>query len=136
MALLNWSRKRYTVGVAALDDQHTVFIGSLNKLHAAMIQGKGRDITGPLLHALTSSTHEHFSAEEALMASTGFSGLAEHRAEHQGFDAKLEELNVQYEQGDDEVCIPLLKLMRDWISTHILEEDRKYMPWLNEHDVH
>jgi len=33
------------------------------------------------------------------------------------------------------VSIELLRFMRDWISTHMLEEDRKYAPWMQSHGV-
>ncbi|MDR3739024.1 MAG: bacteriohemerythrin [Terracidiphilus sp.] len=136
MALLNWNRRRYSVGVAKLDDQHAVFIGGLNKLHGAMIMGQGKTITGHLLQTLIDNAREHTSAEEALMTSTNYPGLAHHRAEHQKLVAKFAELQAQHQKGEDSVCIPLLQFMRDWLSTHILEEDRKYTPWLQEHGAH
>ena len=135
MALLNWNRRKYTVGVIRLDSDHAAFIRGLNQLHAAMMHGKGKAITGPLLHALTADAREHFSLEETLMTSTKYPGLAHHHAEHLELEEKLEELNARHEQGEKAVCIPLLRLMRDWLSNHILEEDRKYGPWLKEHDV-
>jgi hemerythrin len=119
--------------VAKLDDQHAIFIGNLNRLHAAMIRGKGRQITGPLLEALIAAAREHIAAEEELMASTNYPGLAEHRSEHKTLTATLEELQAQRGRGDTEVSIALLRFMRDWISKHILEEDRNYAPWMQSH---
>jgi hemerythrin len=133
MALLNWNRGRYSVGVAELDNQHAIFIGNLNRLHAAMIRGQGKRITGPLLELLIAAARDHIAAEEELMTYTNYPGLAEHRGEHRTLAAKLEELKAQHGRGETTVSIPLLRFMRDWISTHILEEDRKYGPWLNEH---
>ena len=135
MALLNWNRRRYSVGVAKLDDQHAIFIGNLNRLHAAMIRGKGKQITGPLLEALIAAAREHITAEEELMASTNYPGLGEHRGEHKTLTAKFEELQAQHGRGDTAVSIELLRFMRDWISTHMLEEDRKYAPWIQSHCV-
>ncbi len=136
MALLNWNRKRYSVRVAKLDDQHSAFIANLNKLHGAMIQGRGKTITGPLLQTLIAYAHEHLSAEEELMKATNYPDLDQHRADHRGLVKKLEELQAQHEQGDATVCITLLRFMRDWISTHLLEEDSKYTPWMEKHGVH
>ncbi len=135
MALLNWNLAKYSVGVANLDHQHAAFIRSLNRLHATMLRGKGRDITGSLLLELTANWHDHFSAEEKLMTSTGYRGLAHHRAEHQCLNAKLVELKALHDRGEVSASIPLLNLMRDWISTHLLEEDQRYAPWLHEHGV-
>ena len=135
MALLNWNRRRYSVGVAKLDDQHAIFIGNLNRLHTAMIRGKGKQITGPLLEALIAAAREHITAEEELMASTNYPGLIEHRGEHKTLTAKFEELQAQHGRGDTAVSIELLRFMRDWISTHILEEDLNYAPWMQSHCI-
>jgi hemerythrin-like metal-binding protein len=134
MGLLRWSRK-YSVGVTKLDDQHTAFIASLNKLHAAMIRGQGKAITGPLLQALVAYAREHTSAEEELMSSTNYPGLEQHRAEHRKLVAKFEELKTAHEQGEASVCIALLRFMRGWISEHIQEHDQAYTPWLTGHGV-
>jgi hemerythrin-like metal-binding protein len=115
MALLNWRRKRYSVGVPALDSQHAAYIRCLNKLHAAMIRGEGRSVTGPLLRNLILGARDHFSAEEELMTSTNYPGLVHHPAEHRAFAAKLEELIERHEQGETIVSIPLLRFMRDWL---------------------
>jgi hemerythrin len=31
--------------------------------------------------------------------------------------------------------LEMLKFLRDWLSNHVVEEDQKYQPWLNEHGV-
>lgn len=123
------------MGVTKLDAQHGAFLGELNKLHAAMMRGQGKSVTGPLLRNLIAGARQHFSEEEELMSSTGYPGLAHHSAEHQQFDRYLEELNARHEQGENSLSIPLLRFMRDWLSTHILQEDREYGPWLHKHGV-
>lgn len=135
MAFLNWSLKKYSVGVAELDSQHGAFIASLNKLHAAMIRGEGRSVTGPLLRSLTAGARAHFSAEEQIMTSTNYPGFVEHRARHQKFDLKLESLITRHEMGESALSIPLLKLMRHELANHLLKEDRKYISWMHEHNI-
>ncbi len=135
MAFISWSFKKYSVGVAALDTQHGAFIRALNKLHAAMLKGHGRNVTGPLLRSLTADARKHFSTEEELLVSTNYPDAINHRAQHQEFDAKLENLIARHELGETALCIPLLKLMRNELAHHLLDEDGKYSLWLHEHDV-
>ena len=78
MALLTWSSK-YSVGVQRMDEQHTVLFGMLNDLHESMMKGQAKQIVGPLLKKLAAYTQEHFTAEEGLMRTSGYAGLAQHR---------------------------------------------------------
>ena len=75
MALMTWSGK-HSVGVNALDSQHKTLMRVLNELHAASMQGKVREIAGPLLRLAVSLANEHFSDEERLMETTRYPGLA------------------------------------------------------------
>ena len=51
MALLKWSKK-YSVNVNLLDDQHAEFVRAMNEIHAAMLSGRGQDVTAPMLDRL------------------------------------------------------------------------------------
>jgi hemerythrin len=135
MALLKWSKK-YSVGVKAMDDQHVKLIKRLNELHAAMLKGQGQSVAGPLLSRMTDESREHFVAEERLMESTKYPGLAEHRAEHQGLAAKLEEFISHYELGDQTMYPPLLRFMGNWLHDHMLTVDQQYTQWMNERGIH
>jgi len=133
MALLNWNRKKYSVGDATIDAQHASFIRLLNRFHAAMLRGSGSSVTGSLLRQLIAAVREHFSTEEEMMTSSKYPGLAHHRAEHQRAAASLIELNDRYERGESHVSISVLRRVRDWLSAHMLDEDGKLGRWLKEH---
>jgi len=134
MALLRWT-KEYSVGVNALDRQHRAFLGNLNRLHAAMLRGRGKTVTGPLLRELSDYVRDHFATEESLMKATNYSGLLEHHARHEEFDRHLNELAALFERGDTGLSILLLTFMREWIAEHIQKDDKAFGPWLNDHGV-
>ena len=134
MALMNWSSK-YSVGVKALDAQHQTMMEILNKLHAAAMKGKAREVADPLLDKLTSLANEHFSAEEMLMESVKFPGLAAHRAQHREMAGKIAEITVGHREGDASVYVPFLYFMGDYQTKHMQTEDREYARWLAAHDV-
>lgn len=133
MALLNWNRKKYSLGDALIDAQHASFIRLLNRFHAAMLHGRGRSETGPLLRQLIASVREHFSTEEEMMTSKNYPGLDHHRTEHQRAAASLIQLNDRYERGESDVSISVLRRVRDWLSAHMLDEYGKLARWLKEH---
>ena len=134
MALLTWN-KTYSVGVQALDSQHTVLFGLLNDLHAAMMKGQAQSLTGPLLRKLADYTRSHFAAEEQMMASARYPGLTEHRAKHRDLIRQVEEFSGRFEKGEIALNLHLMNFLRDWLMNHIQKTDREYGPWLNEHGV-
>lgn len=134
MALIIW-KKKYSVGVKALDNQHKALIGILNEFHAAMLKGRGESIGGHVLLRLKNYSGEHFPAEERLLESIKFPGLAQHREYHRGFIEKLEEFNSRHEKGDHGMYVSLLYFIRDWQTRHLLQHDREYIPYLAESEI-
>ncbi len=132
MALLKWSNK-FSVGVKALDHQHTGLFDILNDLHDAMMKGQAQTQTGPLLRKLVDYTQRHFAAEEAMMASTGWPKLAEHRVKHRDLIKQVGEFVTRHEKGDLTLNLQLMNFLRDWLTTHIEKTDKEYGPWMNQH---
>jgi hemerythrin len=134
MALMTWSNK-YSVGFEALDNQHKAMMRTLNELHAAAMRGRAHKVAGPLLRQIVSLTNEHFSAEEGLMESTGYPGLAAHRDQHRELSGKIAEFVSRHKSGDAAVYTPLLYFVRDYQTKHMQSEDQEYAPWLMAHGV-
>jgi hemerythrin-like metal-binding protein len=134
MALMTWNSS-YSVGIRTLDHQHTGLFENLNDLHTAMMKGHAQSLTGPLLRKLADYTRKHFAAEEALMASTRYPGLASHRELHRGLTRQVEEYVARFEKGEITLNLQLLDFLRNWLTNHIQKTDKEYGPWLNEHGV-
>jgi hemerythrin len=134
MALVTWNQK-YSVGVRALDDQHTGLFDIMNDLHSAMMKGEAHTQTGPLLKKLVAYTRTHFAEEESLLARTKYPGLAAHRDLHETLVKQVEGYVGRYERGEITLNVHLLNFLRDWLTNHIRKADLQYGPWLNEHGV-
>jgi hemerythrin len=135
MALMTWNNG-YSVGVRAIDSQHTTLFNLLNGLHEAMMKGQSENLTGPLLHKLVDYTRDHFSAEEAMLAAANYPGLAQHRIAHRDLARQVEGYVAKFEKGEGAINIKLLVFLRDWLTDHIQGTDKKYGQWLNQHGVH
>jgi hemerythrin-like metal-binding protein len=131
MALLNWS-ERYSVGVKQLDGQHMQLVDTLNSLHDGMMKGEAQKVTGALLMKLVDYTHNHFATEEKIFASTKYPAADRHRAEHTALTRQVEDFVDRYDRGEIALNVQLLNFLRDWLTTHILKEDKEYGPWLNK----
>jgi hemerythrin len=134
MSLMTWSDS-FSTGVKAMDEQHKGLVNTLNELHAAMLGGKDKSATGPLLERLLKYTREHFAAEEALMTRTSFPKLAAHQSKHKDLTNQVEEFAARYQRGELSLNVDLLMFLRDWLITHIQKEDREYGPWMNQNGV-
>ncbi len=135
MALVKWEVGR-SVGVKILDEQHEAMLAVLNDLHTAALRGKMQRVTSEQLSKLTRWSQEHFRTEERLMESTGYPGLAEHRAKHQELTRTIGEYISRHEESDCTCYVQLLYFVRNWFRDHVKEEDQKYTPWLNAHGIH
>jgi hemerythrin len=130
MALMIWDEK-YSVGVKSIDDQHSVLFEAINALHAAMMRGDARKMTGPLLRDLLAYTREHFSAEEKILAAAQYPQLPEHRAKHKDLTDHVAGYVQSFERGELSLSLHLLNFLRDWLGNHILKVDRQYAPWVS-----
>ena len=135
MPLLTWNDS-FSVGVRAIDSQHSTLVAILNELYDAMMQGHAKKVTGPLLHKLIKYTREHFTAEEAMMSAAKYPGLAGHHREHEKLTKQVGEYAVRFERGECTVNIELLKFLRTWLTDHIQHTDKAYGPCLVQHGIH
>ena len=134
MPLVVWSEK-LSVGVKAVDDQHTVLFDTINELHAAMMKGQARTIVGELLCKLLLYTRNHFSDEEKMLEDANYPGLAVHQIKHRALTKQVEEYIARFQKGDLTLSNELASFLSDWLKTHILSVDQSYGPYMNEHGV-
>ena len=130
MPLIQWN-DYFSVGVRTIDSQHKKLVDTLNELHDAMLGGQARHVTGPILERLLQYTRDHFSAEEVMMASAAYPGLAEHKLLHLDLTRQVEGYIARFQHGEITLNLHLMHFLRDWLTQHILREDRNYAPALH-----
>ena len=135
MALLTWNDEKYSVGVKELDGQHKKLVDTLNLLHEGMMKGQAQSVTGPLLMKLVDYTRDHFAAEEKIFATTRYPQAARHKNEHVELTRQVVDFVGRYDRGEIALNVQLLNFLRDWLTNHILKEDKEYGPWLNKAGV-
>ncbi len=134
MPLVVWSEK-FSVGVMALDEQHTVLFDTINELHAAMMKGKARTIIGDLLARLLTYTRDHFSDEERMMETAGYVNLPQHRLLHRNLAKQVEDYIARLQNDDLFLSTDLAGFLSDWLKDHILAVDQSYGPCMNQHGI-
>lgn len=134
MALVVWSDK-LSVGVKAIDEQHTILFDTINDLHAAMMKGQARTIIGELLCRLLTYTRNHFTDEERMMEAAGYPDLPQHRILHRNLTKQVEDYIARFEKGDLTLSTELAGFLSDWLKKHIQATDQSYGPCMNQHGI-
>lgn len=120
------------VGYGEIDHQHAALFDAVNHLHEALRAGRSRQEMGDILAFLRAYTVDHFQSEEALMRDTGYPGLEAHQAFHEGLIHQVKELEGKYAAGTMTLSIMTMHFLKDWLTHHIQDEDRKLADFLRD----
>lgn len=125
MAYFEWADDMEIDGGGPIDRDHQLLVDLVNELHTATSRGAGREVVGGILSRTISSTREHLTREEELMAQKGFTGLEMHKQGHDSFMERLFMLQQKHEAGSLTVAAQLSATLRDWLSLHIRRNDKE-----------
>jgi len=123
--LIDWTSD-LSVGVPSFDEEHKVLVNYINELHAAMTAGKGSDALGKILGDLITYTGTHFAHEEAAFAKAQYADTAAHKAKHEALVKQVLGFQAEFKAGKTTLSLTLLKFLKDWLQTHIKDEDKRY----------
>lgn len=125
--LIEWSEE-LSVGVDEIDAQHQVLVDLLNEFNDAIRQQKGSVVARDILRRLTDYTRVHFAVEESVMRLLGYPDYDEHKALHDELIDQIVALEDKLMEGKKSVNFELLHFLRTWLTKHIQETDRDYVP--------
>ncbi len=129
MAFMEW-KNNYSVHVEELDRQHQRLIQIINSLHDAMKIGAPKPALERILSDLVSYTRFHFQTEEQLMRAHRFPEYKEHLREHESLTATVVRFDEDLRAGRVALSVPLMQFLKSWLSSHILQSDVKYSPFM------
>ena len=134
MELLQWNEK-YSVGIQSIDAQHQKWIRILNTLHAALREGRSRDVIAALLDEMVRYTQTHLNSEEKLMQQTNYPQYAEHKKIHDDLTKKVVEFQNDFQNGKSSLGIEMMNYLKTWLNDHIMGTDKLYGPHLKQKGV-
>ncbi|MEY4750096.1 MAG: hypothetical protein RIQ60_2310 [Pseudomonadota bacterium] len=130
MPLITWG-PMLAVGVKEIDDQHKKLVELVNQLNDAMHAGQGKETLAPVLNELVRYTVYHFGTEERLMAQHKYVDSPAHKAEHVKFVETVGAFKKKFDAGNAMLSTEIMNFLRDWLSKHILQTDKKFAKALN-----
>ena len=119
-----------TCGIDFLDAQHIELLAFADELHRAMVAGKASSIIAGFLDRLAVTLDDQLATEEQVMIVSDFPELAEHSQSHEVARAKLQDLVRAFHQGSLPIAYDTMDFVRNWIRTHLPDEDRQFADFL------
>lgn len=132
MSVIEWN-KGYSVGVAIFDEEHKKLIAIINQLQTAIAAGVDKLALQRISDSLVEYTLMHFRHEEMYFDDWAYPEAAEHIAIHAELRRQVFEYRKQIMEKDSAVLAEeLVQFLSDWLTEHILVDDRKYGTFLFE----
>ncbi len=138
MVQYSWDA-RYSVHVKLIDQQHQQLFSLINQVVDAVQNLRCAQAVDEILPRLVDYTHYHFEEEESRMHELDYPEYKPHKAQHDAFKQKLDQLAEQARDAEEDerasVTLNMLQFLNDWLVQHIGEVDQKMAPFLKEHGV-
>jgi len=130
MPLITWS-PAYSVNVKEMDSQHQILIEFTNQLHAALLEGKGSAKVETTVDQMIDYTRRHFKEEETLLSQHSYPNYTKQKAQHDAFIQKALDFKKEINSGNRATSMAVCNYLKDWLTTHIANEDKQYGVFLN-----
>jgi hemerythrin len=124
-ARFQWTEE-YSVGISEIDDQHKTLFELIDRIHTGILEHKGTAACVQVLDELIDYTRIHFGLEQSLMHMGHYPEYEAHCALHRDLVAEVESMQSKIHSGSAAISFELLHFLRNWLSKHILGEDKKY----------
>ena len=129
--LISWG-PGIMIGLDEIDAQHKELVALFNRLHRAMKLKQGSETAGQVLDRLAEYTIYHFKVEEDLFNQYGYPETLAHTQIHEKLKQKVVDFKAEYDAGKLTLTMELMDMLTDWLKTHIMETDQKYVPFLKD----
>jgi hemerythrin len=114
----------FNLDIPIIDAQHQGLVSAINSLHFAMVNEFGEDMLESIISMVREYTRFHFMTEETIFRTLGFPGTERHVELHnKQIEAMLE---IGQESMFSQNPGSFLRFLGDWLTRHILREDRAY----------
>ncbi len=127
--LIVW-REEFSVGDAAMDNDHKKLVRMINDMHSALREKRGDNAVQKLLDRLKQYVEYHFHAEEALMEKANYPGLNAQKSAHQKFLQTVVAMESRWHEGDKSIPSAMMQTLQTWLVDHIVKMDKQYSGFL------
>jgi len=127
--LLSWEEE-LSVGIKAIDRQHSRMARLINEIDEAIREGGTYEQFAPVLSKLISYTNRHFAYEEKLLEGNHCPDFERHRKTHVRLREELLSWQKRVAKAKKEDMNEFVVFLRIWFPGHILDEDKRDAAYL------
>ena len=127
-------KKEYSVKVVEIDEQHQTLIKIIDDLYQSLMKGNTKEMISQIFDRLNAYAIYHFGTEEKYFKELGYPHAPEHISQHEGYKVQIEKMEKETKEGKLD-GFKLLFYLENWWINHILEIDKKYSDFFNEHGL-
>ena len=131
--LVSWSSK-FACGIKIIDEQHKGLVMLVNDMfnHVTGNYAQEYNYFNKVIKEAVSYIKIHFATEEKIMLATNFDGYVEHKKKHELFVGNVVNNIYNFRFDKSYSLHSFTKFLKDWILTHIAENDKKYFDYLRK----
>lgn len=121
-------KEEFKIGVKEIDEQHKRLFELTDEVYNLLMDKfklDKYDQIVQLIQQLKEYTIFHFSSEEQYMESINYKKMFTQKIEHEAFIKKLDEINLNaIDHDQDKYILDLLNFLNEWLVHHIVEKDK------------
>lgn len=121
----------FSVGNKKLDEQHFKIVSFINELIDMPAINRQAEALDCISKMLTYSV-EHLDYEEKILRENDYPDSVSHSVIHKFYVMKVQNFLKMSFQDNNDFRSEVIIFLKEWWTYHILEEDMKYRPFLQE----
>ncbi|MCG9596131.1 bacteriohemerythrin [Vibrio sp. Isolate25] len=122
--LMEWN-DQLDIGLDEINRQHQTLLHLINELYHLLRHNYGLPSIKRVVQGLIDYTANHFKYEETLFAQIGYEQTQEHIDKHAQLVNEVLAFQKRVERGED-IGEELMSFLKNWLSHHIMREDKAY----------
>ena len=132
MSFLTW-KSEYSVGIAAMDDEHREMIGMINGVYAQLGDAPDAETIECCLEEIYNAIAGHFALEERLMREHAYAEYEDHKEDHEDLLDQIRDLMDIFVADSERGAVLLQEGLSDWFGKHFATFDARLHGKLGPH---
>jgi hemerythrin len=126
-----WEEK-YAIGIHLIDSQHKELFSLTNELFRACMSEEDtlEIVFKETMERMVAYVRFHFGAEQELLQRVKYPDYHEHVKQHETLIREILESVKEYNYGKKFVPNQFVRILRDWILSHIAHYDKLYAAYI------